>query len=72
MTVRDDTDARLANLRAALASISARAEGALAECAPGKLDVTGQMLVCGLNLKLIVKAAEEALKADEIAGGKRD
>jgi len=62
MTVRSTDDARLANLRAALASISARAEA--------DIDARSQFALD--TLKLIRDAAEAALKADEREGGKLD
>lgn len=60
MTVRDNDDARIANLRACLASVSAKAEAVL--------KAGGSMAQA---LLLIHDACEAALKADERAGGKR-
>jgi len=55
-------DARLANLRACLASISARAEHALVSPSGRPFE----------TLQMIRDAAEAALKHDERMGGKHD
>lgn len=61
MTVCNDDDRRIANLRAVLASISARADGDIAVRSAFALD----------TLKMIRDACEAALAADERDGGKR-
>ena len=60
MTTRDTDDARIANLRACIASISAKAEAAV-EGRGGPYEA----------LRIIHDVCEVALKADERAGGKR-
>ncbi len=71
MTIRDTDTARIANLRAALASVSAKAEKALDEVKDtNERPIAHQALICGLALTVIRKACEDALKADERAGGK--
>lgn len=63
-SVRDDDDRRIANLRAALASISARAERGVEE--NDRAARLGRVA-----LQQIHDACEAALKADELDGGKR-
>lgn len=73
MTIRDTDDARIANLRACLASVSAKAEQAIGD--KWVTPLTGKAHVAQAHpltvLQMIHDACEAALKADERAGGKR-